>query len=100
MASPYSGYASPYAFLSHADTLYAAGIFLTPGEQTLAPVVRWDSDHWTPLDTLFSTGGCLSWYRGHLVVGTNTDLFGVSRSGVYEWAGSKWRNLGEVSGVQ
>ena len=100
MASPYSDYTIPYAFLSHADTLYAAGIFQDPSELTPAPVVRWDSDHWTPLDTLSTTGACLSWYQGHLVVGTNTDYFGVSRSGVYEWTGSRWRNLGEVSGVQ
>jgi trimeric autotransporter adhesin len=100
MASPYSGYTIPYAFLSHADTLYAAGLFQDPGALTLVPVVRWESDHWTPLDTLFATGACLSWYQGHLVVGTNSDYFGATRSGVYEWTGSQWRNLGEVSGVQ
>ncbi|MEK7315405.1 MAG: T9SS type A sorting domain-containing protein, partial [Candidatus Eisenbacteria bacterium] len=86
------------------DTLYAGGEFSEyngtgPSGYTRRPVWRWDSNHWSPLDTLSVAASWVTRYDGHITIGTAGGWSDQrTLAGVYALRGGTWEVLGLAGG--
>lgn len=93
-------YGTPEALLGEGDTLYAAGQFRFYPEGDHAPVLRWEKDAWTRLDTLSEHGSCLLRYHGRLVLGTQRRSSNdPTAAGVHLWSGHSWDPVGRTASI-